>query len=292
MASVKKILVTGAGGLLGSEFKALSRKVSHRGYELLCKTRKELDITDSRAILSNLEKFQPDYLINCAAFTNVDEAEKKTNRVRLLNATGPKILAGACRNHGVKLIHFSTHFVFDGKKRSPYVESDAPVPLNHYGKMKLEGERGIQEILPEENYLILRVSWLYGIQGNNFIHDLWQKSKTQEELKVVDDQIASPNPSGLLARKTLDLMTETRGLYHLSCIGSCSRFELIQFLIEITNSRCRVIPISSNQFPVPARRPSYSVLGTEKVEIRKKHPMPDWKEALKEYLRENSSFLN
>ena len=177
MAAVNKVLVTGAGGLLGSEFRAIEEIAPPAGFKIITQTHRELDITSPESVENSLTQLKPDYLINCAAFTDVDRAESEGTKAREVNVLGLKILAENCLKLGIKLIHFSTDFVFDGEKRSPYVESDSPRPLNLYGSTKWEGEKILRSILPEDQFLILRISWPYGKNGKNFIHQLWELSK-------------------------------------------------------------------------------------------------------------------
>ena len=285
MGRSKKILVTGAGGLLGSEFCSMAL-AENKEFATFPKNHKELDITHLPQIEENLSRIKPDFLINCGAYTQVDRAESEPELARKVNVLGPQKLAEACLRHQTKLIHYSTDFVFDGQKRSPYIESDPLAPLNIYGKTKLEGEQVIRSILPKDQHLILRISWPYGRNGKNFIHTLLELSKTRSEIKVVTDQVGVPNPANLLAQKTLCLMEETSGLFHLSCTGSCSRYELIRFLLERVRSACHMIPISSDQFTSLAKRPCYSVLGSEREEVIRKAAMPHWQEALMEYLKD------
>src|SRR4030095_15327712 len=213
MAEIKKILVTGAGGLLGSEFKALAPDAAVRGITIIPKARQELDITDSRQVAECVAMIQPHFIINCAAYTNGDQAELEKEAAQKINTAGAQVLAEVCDKARANLIHYSTHFVFDGEKSDPYLESDTAAPLNVYGRTKLEGEKRIQSLLPTHQHLILRVSWVYGRNGNNFIHSLWKSSKGASEVRVVDDQVAAPNPAALLAKKTLDLLEVASGLF-------------------------------------------------------------------------------
>jgi dTDP-4-dehydrorhamnose reductase len=286
MAGNKKILVTGAGGLLGSEFRALALNPPLPGISIIPKTRQELDITDPGAVGECFAQIGPHFVINCAGYTHVDQAELDTEGAEKVNVFGAQTLAEACEKSGAKLVHYSTHFVFDGEKSDPYVESDKAAPLNVYGKTKLKGEKRIQSLLPAKQHLILRVSWLYGRNGKNFIHSLWRLSKTAPEVRVVHDQVAAPNPGNILARKTLDLLERGSGLFHFSCSGSCSRYELITFLFRELNSPCKVIPVTSSEFPAPAKRPIYSVIGSERTDLAKIASLPHWREALRSYLRE------
>jgi len=284
--NIQTILVTGGGGLLGSEFREISLKTGSGAKKIITLKHQELDITDPYQVDRAFGEIRPSYLINCAAYTNVDKAEVEAEKAEKINVAGAKILAQACEKSRVKLIHFSTHFVFDGKKTTPYLESDPVEPLNVYGRTKLEGERIIQSLLPPDRHLILRVSWLYGKNGNNFIHSLWNASKDVSSVRVVDDQVAAPNPAPLLAKRTLDLLETGEGLFHFSCSGSCSRYELIRFLFSELKLSCKVIPISSGEFASLAKRPAFSAMGSERTELLKAADLPLWQDALRNYLAE------
>src|SRR4030095_3730934 len=286
MVGIKKILVAGAGGLLGSEFNDLRQNPPFPGIEIIPKTRQELDIANPAQVEDCLALIKPHFVVNCAGYTNVDRAESEPEEAYRINAEGPSLLAQACLKNNAKLIHYSTDFVFDGKKREPYLESDAPAPLSAYARSKWEGEKAVASILPSDRRLILRISWPYGKNGKNFIHSLWELSKTRKEIRVVNDQVGVPNPARLIAKKTLDLLAETSGLFHLSCKGACSRFELIRFLLSHLKSSCKVIPVRSDEFPSPAKRPAYSALSTERKGISNQLQLPFWQDALLEYLKE------
>ncbi|MBL7685315.1 MAG: dTDP-4-dehydrorhamnose reductase [Deltaproteobacteria bacterium] len=280
MPTKPKILLTGSYGLLGSEFSTLSDE-GKTNYEFLCLGRQDLDITRIDTINTIFESFRPNYVMNCTAYTQVDLAETQTDICYSINVKGVKNLAIACEKWKSKLIHYSTDFVFDGLKQSPYLESDTPHPLNLYAQSKWESEQAISKILEKNQYLILRISWPYGKNGKNFIHQMLELSKTRSSLKVVDDQIGVANPAYLLAEKSLELMLHTTGLLHLTCQGQSSRFELISFFLKSLNSNCEVVPCSSSEFPAAAKRPHYSAMASERKLIQ----MPTWEEALLKYIK-------
>ena len=282
------VLITGADGLLGSEFRSISAS-SVRGRKILGKSHRELDITDLRQVRRNVEELRPNFIVNCAAYRDIDKAESDRDSAYRVNVEGPRNLAEISRQAGVKLVHFSTHGVFDGEKAGPYLESDAVFPLNHYAATKLEGERVVASILPQAQCLVLRVAWPFGAKGNNFIHQILERAKRQPEIRVVADQIGVPNPARLLAAKTLELLDQADGLFHLSCLGSCSRFELMAFLVEALKLNCHLIPVTAAEFPTIAKRPRNMAIATERETIAKKLEMPHWREALSQYLAEGKN---
>ena len=192
--------MTGAGGLLGSEFRSLSKNSAFASYEIVCLGRMDLDITQADSFEKQIERLKPDYLINCAAYTDVEGAELEKEQAWAVNVQGVQNLAEASRRHGIKLIHYSSDYVFDGQKRTPYLESDSPRPINRYGLSKWEGEKAIQSTLPLSQFLILRISWPYGKNGKNFIHQLWDLSKIRKNCGWWRT-VGVPNPAPLLATK-------------------------------------------------------------------------------------------
>lgn len=286
----KKILVTGAGGSLGSEFRELATSSNRWGFEIIPLTHQELDITEPKQIENAFLDYQPHFLINCAGFlSRNDQSEFHPESADKTNHLGVKFLTEKCKTSKTKLIHFSTNFVFSGEGSRPYTELDTPTPISVYGKTKLLGEQAIQSILEEKEYLILRVGWLYGKFGKNFITDLLQLARQNSEIKVVTDQIGTPNPSRFIVEKTLDLLEIGEGLFHLSCRGSCSRFGLASFLFDHLQIQCRLIPAKTSEFPSLLKRPAYSVLETIHLDIKNKLNLPTWEEALLEYLAQFNS---
>jgi len=288
MAEMKKILITGAGGLLGSEFQEISKK-GHPEFKIIPIKRDQLDITDLDQVSSVFSELNPDIVINCAGYTNVDAAELERELAWRLNVEGPRLLAEVCRATATKLVHYSSNSVFDGEKMTPYLESDTPSPIGFYGNTKLEGERVIQSILSKTDSLILRITWPYGRNGNNFINNILKNldrySAENVELRAVTDQIGTPNPAKLLASNTLALLeAETSGTFHLSCLGSCSKFEFISCLLSYVDLECRVVAATTQDFPSPAKRPRNSSLASEREEIQKILKLPSWQDALREYL--------
>lgn len=262
-----KTLIVGANGMLGSD---------------LCKefpdaiklTHKDLDITNKTQVLEHIQKINPDLVINAAAYTNVDGCEDNKELAFQVNGYGPGNLAEACKKIGSILIHFSTDYIFDGSK-SEYSEIDTPNPINVYGRSKLFGEQKIAENL--ENYRIIRISWLFGKSGKNFVETMLKFSDEMNEVRVVNDQFGKPTYTVDLAGRIREIAGLDPGIYHLTNEGICSWYEFASAIIKNT------IPCSSEEFQRKAKRPKYSVLVNTKTK-----PMRHWKEALKDYLRERN----
>ncbi len=275
-------ILTGAGGFLASEVLRFES-----GLKILPLTHDQLDIANRDKVRECMTAHKPRFVINCAAFRDIDKAESARAEASRVNTEGPKNLAEACDRIGAKLIHFGTHGVFGGDKCAPYLESDRPQPLNHYALTKLEGEMAVLEMLPPERRLVIRISWPYGLGGNNFIRAILQAAKTRAEVQVVSDQTGTPNPVSLLAKQVMSLLREGEGLFHLSCKGSCSRFEFIKLLLSELNIPCRVVPVPAEAFPTVATRPRHIAIATEIPWMERIAPMPAWQEGFYEFLREN-----
>ena len=282
-----KVLVAGGDGLLGGEFPAGDSLKNERGFQFYKFGHQGLDISDPEAVRRSIREINPKYVINCAAFRDIDRAETERDAAYSVNVVGSQNLAEYCAESGAKLIHYSTHGVFDGEKRGPYLESDSPGPLNFYGASKLEGEKKIASILPADQYLILRISWPYGRKNNNFISAILSLAKKNGRVRVVSDHFGVPNPASLLASKTLDLIREASGLFHLSCLGTCSRYQFISHLFERMKLPFPVVPVPASEFPTLAKRPKNIAIATEMSEIGNLAPMPNWEQALDLYLVDN-----
>lgn len=296
-----KILVTGAAGQLGSELCT----VLNKDFTVIGTTRVDLDITDLKAIRDYIARVEPDVVINAAAYTDVDGCEKEREKAFLVNAIGARNVAIAAREVGAKLVHISTDYVFAGKKREPYVEHDPPGPINLYGWSKLVGEWMVREQNPRT--FILRVAWLYSARRKNFVKTMLKLVREHEEIRVVCDQRGTPTYVGDVARQiALLIETDSYGLYHCTSQGSCTRFE---FAVEIF--RCAgyqvepgpdgsvrlmsgtqgprpitLVPVTSDEFPTPAKRPANSVLENFMLKVQGLDIMPHWKESLATYIHE------
>ena len=277
---MKRLIVTGAGGMLGAD---VTRQFSSN-FKVTALTRKELDITDKKAVRQVFKHYRPEIVINCAAFTRVDDCESMKETAFSVNAEGPGILASACRDSGALLVHISTDYVFDGSKKSPWKEDEPKAPLNIYGESKLQGEKRVEARC--ENYLIIRTSWLFGLNGPNFITTMLDLSKKRDELSVVNDQEGSPTSTRDLAWGIKMLvMHDLRGVFHCCNSGSCTWFDLCRFVFEKRGIKGVTLkPVPSESFPRPAARPEYSVLDTSRFKKFTGRKMRPWQQAVSEYL--------
>lgn len=273
-----KIAVTGVTGQVGREIVSLLQSE----HEVAALDRAALDLTDSSAIEDCIARLQPDCFINCAAYTQVDAAEKDEATAFALNADAPRTIANACRRAGARLIHFSTDYVFDGHSTVPYRESDPTDPINVYGRSKLAGEQAIESC--GGDYLILRASWIYGMHGHNFLRTMLRLGSEREILRVVNDQVGSPTWARSLAEATQRIVqrrTVPSGIYHLSSGGQTSwhgfATEIFRHVPPERRRVREIVPISTQQYPTPAARPAYSVLNTGKFQAAFGFNLPEWK---------------
>ncbi len=276
---MNKILVTGAGGMLGTDVVREFAGIS----QVTALDRHALDITDRHAVMTAVRETAPDVVINCAAFTKVDECEENPELAFRVNANGPENLSLACRETGALLVHFSTDYVFDGTGTRPYMEEDPVKPINVYGKSKLEGETRIASLL--ERFLIIRTAWLFGMAGPNFIRTMLALASNHTSLQVVDDQHGSPTWTRDLAAAVRYLAaTEATGIVHCTSSGSCSWYDLCLFAFSCMGIHgIEVKPVGSDMFPRPARRPHYSVLDNSRFQEITGTSMPGWKQAVSGY---------
>jgi dTDP-4-dehydrorhamnose reductase len=260
-----KALVTGGNGQLAQSLKDV---VNHQDeLDVDFQDLPDLDITNKQQLESYFSNNELDYCINCAAYTAVDLAEEQSDLAYAVNAEGPKYLAEVCQKHQVTLIHISTDFVFDGQKRIPYLETDAPNPLSVYGASKLQGEFNIQDVM--DTYFIVRTSWLYSEYGNNFMKTMLRLSETRDEISVVSDQIGSPTYAGDLAEVLIKIVlssSKAYGLYHFSNFGAISWYDFAVEIFRYFGKTIEVKPIKTKDYPTAAKRPEYSVLNTQKIE--------------------------
>jgi dTDP-4-dehydrorhamnose reductase len=274
-----RILLLGKDGQVGWE---LRRTLVPLG-EVIAIDQPELDLTEFDRIRQVVREITPKLIVNAAAYTAVDRAESEPALAMAINGTAPRVLAEEAANLRAGIIHFSTDYVFDGTKREPYTEEDMPNPINVYGETKFAGDKAVQEV--GGAYLILRTSWVYGARGKNFFRTFLRLARERDELKVVNDQVGCPTWSAAIAEvvarlltalkdrsggDVIDMMNNHAGVYHWSASGECSWYE---FAVEILANDPRreehlvqkVIPIPSSQYPSQAKRPSYSVLATDRI---------------------------
>lgn len=276
------ILVTGSNGQLGSEIKNLAAK--YPGYDFLFTTRAELPIEDAEAVKNYFEKQQVDYCINCAAYTAVDKAEVEKEKAFLINAEAAGILASICSDHRTKLIHISTDYVYDGSSSVALKENDAVAPLNVYGSSKLKGEEFILNRYPSS--LIIRTSWVYSSYGNNFVKTMLRLFKEKESISVVNDQFGCPTYAADLAAIIMNFVegmednNEYSGIVNYCNSGTTTWFDFASAIKEYVHSNCIINPVSTSQYPTPAKRPQHSVLDTSKLRMMLQTEIPFWKDSL------------
>jgi len=280
-----KVLVTGAGGMLAED---LTSCLSERGYEIVALPRNELDITDLGAIRAAVNNFEPELMINCAAYTKVDKAEKEETRALMVNGFGVQNLCLLCQERDIPLVHFSTDYVFDGTKESPYTIYDEPNPISAYGRSKLLGEKYILWLLSK--FYLIRTSWLFGLYGKNFIETMLELGQREKQISVVNDQRGCPTWTYHLAQAVVDLIeTERYGIYHITNSEPTTWFEFAREIFRLSGRDIEVLPVTSDQFPRPARRPQNSVLDPFPLTEVLGREMPSWREALKEYLQRRNA---
>jgi dTDP-4-dehydrorhamnose reductase len=278
-----KILVTGAKGQLGSEIRDLSDNLKGGTFIF---TDTDLDITDPKALDSYFGENRTDIVINCAAYTAVDRAEKERKAAYLLNEKACSHLAGLSKKYGFRLLHISTDFVFDGKKSTPYIETDKTGPVSIYGMTKLGGEKEL--ISKASSYIIIRTSWLYSSYGNNFVKTILRVSGEKDELRVVYDQTGSPTYARDLAGAIIKIIPQfkhgTREIYHYSNEGIASWYDFAKSICEFAQVNTPVLPVETADYPTAARRPAYSVLSKKKIKSDFNLRIPYWRDSLKECL--------
>jgi dTDP-4-dehydrorhamnose reductase len=277
-----KILIAGSHGMLGADLV----KTMQPGNEIQGVDLAEVDITRLEQCLAVAEKYRPDVIINAAAFTRVDDCETNPDIAFLVNGDGAGNLARSAAVSGASLVHFSTDYVFDGLKRDAYLEEDKPNPQSVYGKSKLAGEDQVCRYCP--NHLILRTSWLFGLNGGNFIRTILNAARQGKALRVVNDQKGSPTYSRDLAVHTRSLIEAAcRGVYHLTNSGSCTWFELAARAVDWAGiPGASVVPVSTSEFQRPAPRPANSVLANSRLQREGFPLMRSWQEAAREYVEE------
>ncbi len=287
-----KVLVTGAKGQLGSEIIHILKTGSssigkindaYLSAEILGTDKSTLDITNLNNMRKILGEFNPNIVINTAAYTNVDDCEVNQDLAFKINAIGGKNMAVVCEELGAKLIYLSTDYVFDGNCRTPYREYDSPSPINIYGKTKYLGELYVGQF--STRYFIIRTSWLYGYNGKNFVKTIMKSAAKKDYINVVDDQIGNPTNVEDLAYHILKVaLTEDYGIYHCTGNGKCSWFEFACKIIELNKFNCKVNPIESKALGRIAKRPSYSSLDNSMLRCTVRDEMRQWEDALRVFI--------
>jgi dTDP-4-dehydrorhamnose reductase len=280
-----RILLTGANGQVGSKLQLALAPLG----EVTALARADLDLQDVARISEVVRGAKPDAIVNAAAYTAVDRAESEPELAHAVNATAVGVLAREAKRLGALLVHYSTDYVFDGSKGSPYTENDPTSPINAYGRSKLAGERAIQSSLCR--CLILRTSWIYAERGQNFLLSIRRKALSEKLLRVVADQVGAPTSAGLVARATAAAMARTvqspdlAGLYHVTAGGETSWHGFAQAIVSAGGIDAKVVAIKSSEYPSAARRPAYSVLDSAKFVRAFEYDLPAWRTDLDEVLQ-------
>lgn len=278
-----KFLVTGVNGQLGYD---IVKELEKRGHEVVGTDRSTMDITNQAQVEEVVKREKVDGIFHCAAYTAVDQAEDEIEQCRAVNATATAFLAKVCQELGIKMLYLSTDYVFDGEGTKPWDTEDKVIaPLNIYGQTKYEGEEAVKKYL--EQYFIVRISWVFGKNGNNFIKTMLRLGKERGAVSVVQDQVGSPTYTADLAVLLVDMMeTEKYGIYHATNEGFCSWYEFACEIFKQAGMDVVVTPVDSTQFKTKAKRPHNSRMKKEKLIENGFHRLPSWQDALSRYLKE------
>jgi dTDP-4-dehydrorhamnose reductase len=286
-----KILLIGKNGQVGWELRRTLAPLA----EVVAVDYPEINFTDAPALRQFVAATRPDVVVNAAAYTAVDKAETETELCRQVNAVAPGVLAEEAKKLGALMVHYSTDYIFDGTKTSPYIETDAPNPLGAYGRSKLEGDRAVKA--SGANYLIFRLCWVYGARGQNFMLTMQRLAREREKLRVVGDQFGCPTWSRMIAEATALALKQVlngedraafNGEYHLAAAGQTSWHGFAARIIELmpeAERKCRVVEkITTAEYPLPAKRPAHSVLDCGKLQKTFGLRLPDWEASLRQVL--------
>lgn len=275
-----KVLVTGVKGQLGYD---VVNELKKRNHEAIGVDISEMDITDSNSVERVIIKVKPDAVIHCAAYTAVDAAEENKELCMKVNAGGTENIAKVCKEIDAKMIYISTDYVFDGEGVRPWKPEDGRAPLNVYGQSKYEGELAVEKYL--EKYFIVRIAWVFGVNGNNFIKTMLKLGEAKDEISVVNDQIGSPTYTYDLARLLVDMVESDKyGKYHATNEGLCTWYEFACEIFKQAGVEVKVEPVTSDMFPSKAKRPHNSRMEKSKLDEKGFVRLPDWKDALSRYL--------
>ena len=277
---MNNILVTGSTGQLGSD---VVKELLKRGYSTLSPNRSEFNLCGEDSIRNYILNSNCEAIVHCAAYTQVDKAEDEKDLCIKINATATKHIVKCAKILDITMIYISTDYVFDGTKDGKYTENDETNPINIYGESKLAGEKYVQEIL--DKYYIVRTSWVFNINGKNFIETMLRLSKANNQLSIVNDQIGSPTYTKDLSRLLVDMLeTSKYGLYHATNEGYCSWYEFADTIFKLANINIDIKAINSNEYASRAKRPLNSKLSKDKLIEYGFKPLPHWEDALKDYL--------
>ena len=284
---MNNILVTGSTGQLGSD---VVKELLKRGYSTLSPNRSEFNLCSEDSIRNYILNSNCEAIVHCAAYTQVDKAEDEKDLCIKINATATKHIAKCAKILDIPMIYISTDYVFDGTKDGEYTENDETNPINIYGESKLAGEKYVQEIL--DKYYIVRTSWVFNINGKNFIETMLRLSKANNQLSIVNDQIGSPTYTKDLSRLLVDMLeTSKYGLYHATNEGYCSWYEFADTIFKLANINIDIKAINSNEYASRAKRPLNSKLSKDKLIEYGFKPLPHWEDALKDYLIRRGDLL-
>lgn len=276
-----KILVTGVKGQLGYD---VVQEGESRGLEMFGTDVDNMDITDAGQVKRVIEEYRPDAVIHCAAYTAVDAAEDNQELCRKINVDGTRNIAEVCKTMDIPMMYFSTDYIFDGQGENFWKEDDPKKPLNVYGQTKYEGELAVQELA--EKYFILRISWVFGVNGNNFIKTMLRVGPQRGEVGVVADQIGSPTYTYDLAKLVIDMIqTDKYGAYHVTNEGICSWYEFACEIFKQAGLDVKVNPLTTAEYPAKAARPFNSRMSKDKLINAGFDMLPSWQDALERYLR-------
>lgn len=275
-----KVLVTGVKGQLGHD---VVNELKKRGHVAVGTDVEEMDITDGEKVHEVMQKEKPDAVIHCAAYTAVDAAEEQVEFCRKINATGTENIAKECKDLDCKMLYLSTDYVFNGEGERPWEPDDKREPLNVYGVTKYEGELAVEKYV--QKYFTVRIAWVFGVNGKNFIKTMLKLGETHKDINVVDDQIGSPTYTYDLSRLLVDMIeTERYGRYHATNEGLCSWYEFAKEIFRQAGMDVNVHPVTSEEFPSKAKRPHNSRMSKEKLTENGFCRLPAWEDALKRYL--------
>lgn len=284
---MSKILVTGANGQLGSEIRGISFLYPH--YEFTFSDRETLDLSNLCKMEDYFENKTFDIIINCAAYTAVDKAESEKELADTINHRFVSMLAKIAKKQNSILIHISTDYVFNGQNHRPYIESDPTDPQGVYGRTKRDGENAILSIAPV-NTIIIRTSWVYSSFGNNFVKTMLRLGRERDNLSVIFDQVGTPTYARDLAKTVLDILPKIKNvspeIYHYSNEGTASWYDFAKAIFEFVDIKCEVNPITTGQYPTPAKRPHYSLLNKSKIKSDFEITIPYWRDSLRICLKE------
>ncbi len=277
-----KLLVTGAGGMLGRD---VMLAAGNAGHDVIGFGHTELDVTDAASVDAKLDAERPDVVINCAAWTDVDGAEGAEDEAMAANGTGAGKVAAAAASVGASVVYVSSDYVFDGAKGAPYVETDQPAPLSAYGRTKLAGEEAT--VAANTRHFVVRSAWLFGIGGPNFVETMLRLAGSGNEVLVVRDQIGSPTYTWHLAYGIVRLIEGIEfGLHHMAAAGQCSWYEFAREIFEQAKVECKVLSITTEEFGRPAPRPPFSALTSQREHAIR---LPSWQDGLAGYLAQRQA---